>query len=71
MKNSDLDTTDLAMATVTATDGKQATMPAKFLKNYTQSMIDTMVMQAHRGNVLDLATCRAIGMTAISSDTAS
>ena len=32
MKNSDLDTTGLAMATVTATDGKQATMPAKFLK---------------------------------------
>jgi hypothetical protein len=71
MKNSDLDTTGLAMATVTASDGKQATMPATFLENYTQPMIDTMVMQAHRGNVLDRATCRAIGMTLILSEPAS
>lgn len=71
MKNSDLDTTGLTMVTVTATDGKQATMPAKFRKTYTQSMIDTMVMQAHRGGVMDLATCRAIGMTAIAVQPAS
>jgi len=70
MKNSDLDTTGLAMVTVTATDGKQATMPAKFLKTYTQAMINTMMMQAHRGNVIDRATCRAIGMTPIFSEAA-
>jgi hypothetical protein len=71
MNNSDLDTTGLDMVTVTATDGKKATMPAKFLETYTQPMIDTMVMQAHRGTVLDRATCRAIGMTPILDDPAS
>ena len=65
MRNSDLNTTGLEMAVVTATDGKQATMPAKFLKNYDQQMIDCMVMQAHRGSVIDLATCRAIGMVKV------
>jgi len=59
------------MATVTASDGKQAQMPAKFLPHYTQEMIDSVVMQAHRGNVLDRATCRAIGMTPILSEPAS
>lgn len=65
MRNSDLDTVGLEMSTVTATNGKQATMPTKFLKNYDQEMIDCMVMQAHRGTILDQATCRAIGMSAI------
>ncbi|MCT7373260.1 hypothetical protein [Mycolicibacterium llatzerense] len=71
MRNSDLDTTDLEMTTVTATDGKQATMPAKFLPHYSQSMIDVMVMQAHRGSVVDRATCRAIGMTPLPAGAAS
>lgn len=71
MNNSDLDTTGLVMATVTATDGKQAQMPAKFLPNYTQKMIDSVVMQAHRGTVVDRATCRAIGMTPIPAESAS
>lgn len=65
MQNSDLNTSGIKMTVVTATDGKQAQMPAKFLRNYTQDMIDCMVMQAHRGSVIDLATCRAIGMTAV------
>lgn len=66
--SSDLNTSGLEMSTVTATDGKKATMPTKFLKNYDQEMIDCMVMQAHRGTVLDLATCRAIGMTKVDAD---
>lgn len=68
MRNSDFDTTGLEMSTVTATDGKKATMPTKFLKNYDQEMIDCMVMQAHRGTIVDLATCRAIGMTKVDTN---
>ena len=62
MKNSNLNRAGLEMATVVASDGRQARMPAKFLANYTQQMIDSMVMQLHRGNPIDTATCNAIGM---------
>ncbi|DAZ90376.1 hypothetical protein [Mycobacteroides abscessus] len=65
MRNSDLDTIGLEMTVVTATDGRQAQMPTKFLKNYNQKMIDCMIMQLFRGSVLDLATCRAVGLSRI------
>ncbi|WP_301123470.1 MULTISPECIES: hypothetical protein [Mycolicibacterium] len=53
------------MTVVTATDGRQANLPAKFVKNYTQEIIDSLVMQAHRGSVMDRATCQAVGVSAV------
>lgn len=55
------------MAEVTGTDGTRATMPAKFLKAWNQKMIDSMIMQAKRGNVMDRATCQAVGFTLINA----
>lgn len=52
-------------ATITATDGRQATAPAHFAAKWTQDMIDSLVMQAHRGGVADRATCRVVGVEAV------
>ena len=51
--------------TITATTGKQATAPAHFASKWTQEMIDSLVMQAHRGGVADRATCRVVGVEAV------
>lgn len=50
------------MAEVAHSDGRRALMPKKFLPHWNQQMIDSMVMQLFRGNVVDRATCRAVGM---------
>lgn len=50
---------------ITATDGRQATAPENFASKWNQNVIDSMVMQAHRGNVADVATCRATGVKAV------
>lgn len=65
MITSDRDMTGMTLTTITATDGDRATMPAKFAAKWDQKMVDSIVMQAHRGNVMDLATCRATGVVAI------
>ena len=65
MITSDRDITGMTLTTITATNGAQATMPAKFAAKWNQKMIDSLVMQAHRGNVIDLATCRTTGVVAI------
>jgi len=51
--------------TITATDGRKATAPAAFASKWDQPMIDSLVMQAHRGGVADRATCRVVGVTAL------
>lgn len=48
--------------TITATDGRQATAPIAFAAKWDQSVIDSLVMQAHRGGVADRAACRACGV---------
>ena len=56
------------MSTITATDGRKATAPTGFATKWSQKNIDSIVMQAHRGGVADRATCRAIGVVAITED---
>lgn len=51
--------------TITASNGKQATAPAQFASKWSQDMIDSLVMQAHRGGVADRATCRVVGVVPV------
>lgn len=51
--------------TITATDGLQATAPAHFAAKWDQEAINSLVMQAHRGNVADRATCQMAGVVAL------
>jgi hypothetical protein len=60
----------MSTVTITARDGRKATAPAAFVAKWKadrkgQDMIDSYVMQAHRGNVLDQALCRAVGVEAV------
>lgn len=50
---------------ITARDGRKATAPAAFAAKWSQAIIDSMVMQAHRGGVADRVTCRATGVEAV------
>jgi len=52
-------------STITATDGRQATAPAAFAAKWDQSIVDSLVMQAHRGGVADRATCAVVGVAAL------
>ena len=52
-------------AVITATDGRKATAPEFRANGWDQDVIDSMVMQAHRGNMIDRATCRAAGVEAV------
>lgn len=54
-----------ATVAITATDGRKATAPAAFAAKWDQNVIDSLVMQAHRGGVADRATCRVVGVEAI------
>ncbi|MGZ4519738.1 MAG: hypothetical protein ACXVXW_04885 [Mycobacteriaceae bacterium] len=53
------------MTVITATNGKQATAPAAFAAKWDQKVVDSLVMQAHRGGVADRATCRVVGVEAV------
>lgn len=61
----------MTTTTITARDGRKATAPAAFAAKWAadrkgQDIIDSFVVQAHRGNAMDVATCRAVGITAVS-----
>ena len=60
-----MSTIDSTPTTITATDGRQALAPKFRAEGWSQEAIDSMVMQAHRGSMIDKITCQTAGVTAV------